>query len=146
MTGPVKPSPPSPLRDKLTEMRAAGIAALQRNDVALAVSSLRIVTAMMPTDMGAQRAYAAALARSGKQRDATKVLELVLAAEPKDIEAHCVIAELFIAMLRYLDAERHLNRCLELDPKSQSPHGVRARVLVRRLQRQLEEQLAAQKK
>lgn len=139
-------APASPLRDKVASLRAAGIAALQKNELEAAVSALRIVTVMTPSDLGAQRAFAAALVRTGKHKDAARVLEQVIVADAKDIEARCVVAELYVQMVRYLDAEKHLTACLQLDPKSETPHGVRARVVLRRLQRQLEEQLAAVKK
>jgi Flp pilus assembly protein TadD len=131
----------STVTDKLTQMRAAGLRALESNDLVAALASLRVVSVMAPKDAGAQKAYAAALIRSNRHKDGVFVLKKLLVHAPKDVEVHCVVAELLFGMLRYAEAKGHLEICLALDPRSENPHGVRARVLVRRMQRQLEEQL-----
>jgi Flp pilus assembly protein TadD len=129
------------LTERVSALRVRGIAALARNDVATALADLRIVTALTPKDNGAQKAYAAALIRSNKHRDGMAVLRMLLDREPNDLELHCVLGELCSTMLDHHAALGHFRRCLELDPRSQSPHGVRARVLIRKMEHALEDQL-----
>jgi Flp pilus assembly protein TadD len=136
---------PGGLRDRLIQMRTHALACLANGDYKTALADLRIVTALTPRDNEAQKGYAAALIRSGKHKEGVTILRKVAEATPDDIELHCVIGELLATMLEYAEAKTHLDRCLALDPKSDTPHGVRARVLYRRMQRALENQLGQPK-
>ncbi|MCC6812376.1 MAG: tetratricopeptide repeat protein [Deltaproteobacteria bacterium] len=136
----MKPKPGA-LTEKVAQLRAQGLAALGRGDVPAALASLKIVTALTPSDGGAQRGYAAALIRTNKHKEGVAILKKLVETEPNDIELHCVIAELLTTMLDHMTAKQHLERCLALDPKGTNPHGVRARILIRRMQNQLEAQL-----
>ena len=136
---------PGGLRDRLTQMRTHGLACLANGDFQTALAELKIVTALTPRDAEARKGYAAAMIRSGKHKDGVTILRKVAESTPNDIELHCVIGELLATMLEYVQAKVHLDRCLVLDPRSDTPHGVRARVLYRRMQLALENQLGQSK-
>lgn len=138
------PSPVGFLSGKVAGLRARGVLAVKLRDWPAAIASLKLVVALTPKDPEAQKLYAVALANVGQQRLAVDALLKCVEVATADIEAHCIAAELMMSMLDYIAAHRHLTRCMELDPGSQHPHGVRARVLLRKMQRALEERVKPQ--
>lgn len=117
---------------------AAGVAALKSRHYAAAEAYLRDALALAPDDADAQVALGLTLAVTQREDEAVAWLQRGVASAEKRLDAWCALGEIYVARLDYQKAATALGKCLELDPDGTHPHGVRARMLIKRAERQLQ--------
>jgi tetratricopeptide (TPR) repeat protein len=86
-------------------------------------------------DGNAWKGLGFALVKQGKRDEAIDAFERAAALRPKDIETNCVLAEIAFEALAVEKSVVALRRCLALDPEARHPHGVRARALVKKIEK-----------
>lgn len=77
---------------------------------------------------------------AAQQNDSPRALAALKQAatlEQKNLDVRCALAEILIDLLDYKGALKELKVCFELDPKMRHPSGVRARMVVVRLQKEI---------
>jgi tetratricopeptide (TPR) repeat protein len=122
----------------IADLRAYGIAQFAMGHCESAAASLLVVCTRHPEDALAHKVLGVAQAQLGQHSEAYASLKRALVLKPNDIECECILGDLAMRMVRYKNAFAHLQTCLSLDPDATHPHGVRARMLIRRLQRLVE--------
>lgn len=122
----------------IADLRAHGIAQFALGQSGNAAACLQVVCKRQPNDALAHKVLGVAQAQLGQHGEAYASLKLAVTLKPNDIECECIMGDLAMRMVRYKVAFAHLQTCLTLDPDATHPHGVRARMLIRRLQRLVE--------
>jgi tetratricopeptide (TPR) repeat protein len=121
----------------------AGWGALEAARPADAMVAFAMATTLDPTRADLWRGYGTALAQRTYHAQALKAFARALEIDPRDLESTTHAAEIHLEMLEYHRAIALLQRALELDPQASHPHGVRARVLIRKTQRLLEQRIGS---
>lgn len=119
-----------------------GAYALQRQDFNSAVVALRIATSEKPDDVTLAKAYAMALVGINRPGEGLKELQRVAPLAANDLELHCNAGEIASQMGQWNTALDHLERCLRIDPDAKHGSGVRARMLIRKIQKQVEQSVS----
>lgn len=112
---------------------------LQAGDNDNALKALELAHAGQPTNTDVAIAYAIALVRTNDVRRGRNLLAQVLVRDRQRIDVWCAIAEVDLDAMRYRAAARALKRCLELDPKAEHPSGRRARALIKKGEKLLQQ-------
>lgn len=121
------------------EFATLGWQLLEAGDVKNALHALELARTGLPFDDDVALAYGLALARNDRVNMARPVLLNVLAKRRTDVELWCVVGEIELEALNYARAAQCFKRCLELDPDAKHPSGRRARALIKKGEKLLQQ-------
>lgn len=125
--------------EEAREFATLGWQLLEAGDVKNALHALELARTGLPSEEDVAVAYGLALARNDRINAARPVLLNVLARRRTDIELWCVMGELELDALNYVRAAKCFKRCLELDPEAKHPSGRRARALIKKGEKLLQQ-------
>jgi predicted Zn-dependent protease len=94
-----------------------------------------------PKRADAWHVFGLILAQRNESAKAVTVLKRSLALDADNLDVRVALAEILIDLLDYKGALRELKVCFEKDPAMRHPSGVRARVVVVRMQKEIKRRL-----
>jgi cytochrome c-type biogenesis protein CcmH/NrfG len=123
---------------QVDKLASYGWHALKAGDFQSAAAALTTACGLAPERADLWKACGVALARIGQEVRAVQAFSLAATLAPDDIESRLCAGELMIKLLDYAGAVTMFKACMSLDPDAKHPGGVRARMLMRKLQNQLQ--------
>jgi cytochrome c-type biogenesis protein CcmH/NrfG len=106
-------------------------------DPARAAIGFARAVALDPAQPSFWNGYAIALAQSHSLDEAVEACKTSLRLAPTDVAVWCILGEIHYDRGDLKSAAEAFARCFALDPRARHPSGLRARALVRRIDKML---------